>query len=148
MRRYDYPEVVVGAMVLDRKGRVLLVRSEKWPNIYSVPGGHVELGESIYDATLRETMEETGLKVKPVRALNLQEAVFPKEFHRKAHFIFIDVLCRADSTYVRLDNRELYDYKWIKPKDSLRLRLNTYTRRAIRQLAGKSKKEWFYAEAE
>ena len=146
MKKFGYPEVVVGAFIVNRKGYLLLARSFKWPGIWSVPGGHVEHMESVEHATKREVLEEVGMRVRLKRIMNVQEVINPKAFHRKAHFIFIDALCTAMNSDVRLDNKELYKYVWVKPKDSLRLKLNTYTRRAIMQLVKKDTRiGWFDA---
>jgi 8-oxo-dGTP diphosphatase len=55
----------VGAIVTDADGRILLVRRGKEPSrgCWSVPGGHIEAGESDAAATAREVLEETGLPV-------------------------------------------------------------------------------------
>ncbi|MCZ2812395.1 NUDIX domain-containing protein [Modestobacter sp. VKM Ac-2979] len=66
------PEVAcVGAVVHDARGRLLLIRRGHAPSagLWSVPGGRVEPGESEADAVVRETAEETGLEVRPVRVL-------------------------------------------------------------------------------
>ncbi|MCZ2823832.1 MULTISPECIES: NUDIX domain-containing protein [unclassified Modestobacter] len=66
------PEVAcVGAVVHDERGRLLLIRRGHAPSagLWSVPGGRVEPGESEADAVVRETAEETGLAVRPVRVL-------------------------------------------------------------------------------
>ncbi|MGY1844187.1 NUDIX domain-containing protein [Modestobacter sp. SYSU DS0875] len=63
------PEVpCVGAVVHDAAGRLLLIRRGHAPSagLWSVPGGRVEPGESEPDAVVRETHEETGLRVRPV----------------------------------------------------------------------------------
>ncbi len=133
-RRQAYPEVAVGTFIMNRKGELLLVSSYKWPGVYAVAGGHVELGESIAEAAEREALEETGLKVRFRRIINMQEAIYPRGFVTKRHFIFIDVVCDAITTKVRLDGNELQGYRWIKPRAALRLRLNTYTRKAIQDI--------------
>ena len=55
----------VGAIVHDEAGRILLIRRGTEPSrgCWSVPGGHVEPGESDAAATAREVLEETGLPV-------------------------------------------------------------------------------------
>lgn len=66
------PEVAcVGAVVHDDRGRLLLIRRGHAPSagLWSVPGGRVEPGELETDAVVRETAEETGLAVRPVRVL-------------------------------------------------------------------------------
>ncbi|HEX2073006.1 MAG TPA: NUDIX domain-containing protein [Geodermatophilus sp.] len=56
----------VGAVVLDGRGRLLLVRRGREPSrgLWSVPGGRVEPGESLAEAVEREVLEETGLQVR------------------------------------------------------------------------------------
>ena len=60
------PVVVVGAIVVDDAGRLLVVKRANPPaqGRWSVPGGRVELGESLADAVAREVLEETGLVVE------------------------------------------------------------------------------------
>ena len=71
-----YPEPTVGALIINDMDEVLLVKSYKWKNRkYSVPGGHVELGESFEEAIIREVKEETGLDVVPKRLFMIQECV-------------------------------------------------------------------------
>jgi ADP-ribose pyrophosphatase YjhB (NUDIX family) len=68
------PEVpCVGAVVHDAAGRLLLVRRGHAPStgLWSVPGGRLEPGESEAQAVVRETAEETGLRVRPDRVLGV-----------------------------------------------------------------------------
>jgi nucleoside triphosphatase len=62
-----YPEATVGALVVNPNGDVLIVRSSKWNDKYTVPCGHIELGELAEDAIRREVREETGLDVEVVK---------------------------------------------------------------------------------
>jgi len=61
----DQPIACVGAVVVDDAGRYLLVRRGREPSkgLWSIPGGKVEPGESDEQATAREVLEETGLRV-------------------------------------------------------------------------------------
>jgi 8-oxo-dGTP diphosphatase len=84
----------VGA-VLIHEGRVLLIRRGKEPlrGRWVVPGGTVELGETLEQALVREVLEETGLLVKPREVV----AVFDR-IHRDAHcvayhYVIVDYLC-------------------------------------------------------
>ncbi|HLI46186.1 MAG TPA: NUDIX domain-containing protein [Geobacterales bacterium] len=127
------PVVAVGALIRNKKGEILLVQSPKWlEKRYSVPGGHVELNERLSDAVVREAKEETGLDVRPIKLLLIQEVINPEEFYeRERHFIFFDFLCEAMSEDVKLDNVELIDYVWVEPKKALDLKLESYTRRLV-----------------
>jgi nucleoside triphosphatase len=87
-----YPEAVVGAVILNAKNKVLIVRSTKWNSKYIIPGGHIELGEKMKDALIREVKEETGLKIYDIELLSLKESIYSKSFGEQKHFIFIDYL--------------------------------------------------------
>ncbi len=127
-----YPELTVGAFILSKKGKLLLVVSPKWGYLYSIPGGHIRYGESVFDAVVREAREEVGVKVKPVRVIAFQEVCYPDHFYDKErHFIFVDVLCKALSNDVYVDGQEIHGYIWIDPQKALRLPLEKYTRRLI-----------------
>lgn len=59
----NYPEPIVGALIVNHHNEVLLIKQKKWNDQFCIPGGHVELNESIEDAIKREVYEEVGLKV-------------------------------------------------------------------------------------
>jgi nucleoside triphosphatase len=126
-----YPEATVGALVVNASGEVMLVRSEKWGDKYSVPGGHMELGERAEDAIVREVKEETGLDSVAEELLIVQQAIYPKGFYKHEHYIFMDYVCRAKSSEVKLDGRELQSFIWVRPEDALKLDLEEYTRNFV-----------------
>ena len=126
-----YPEATVGALVVNDRHEVLMVRSEKWGEKYTVPGGHIELGERAEAAIVREVKEETGLDSVAEELLIVQQAIYPKDYRKHEHYIFMDYVCRATSSEVKLDGRELQSYIWIKPEDALKLDLEEYTRNFV-----------------
>jgi nucleoside triphosphatase len=126
-----YPEATVGALIVNPKGDVLIVRSIKWSDKFTVPGGHIELGERAENAIKREVKEETGLDVEPVKLLLVQQAIYPTNYYKHEHFIFMDFLCQTESTEVKLDGRELQEYIWVSPEKVLELDLEAYTRNFV-----------------
>jgi len=126
-----YPEATVGALVVNQQGDVLMVRSSKWNDKFTVPGGHIELGERAEDAIKREVREETGLDVEPVKLLLVQQAIYPRDYHKHDHFVFMDYICVARSSEVKLDGRELQEFVWVKPEDALDLDMEEYTRNFV-----------------
>ncbi len=126
-----YPEATVGALIVNEKGEVLIVRSKKWYDKYTVPGGHIELGERAEDAIRREVKEETGLDAEPVELLIVQQAIYPKDFHKHEHYIFMDYVLNAKSSRVELDGRELQECVWVRPEEALKLDLEEYTRNFV-----------------
>lgn len=120
---------------MNDEGEVLLVRSPKWPGVdkYTMPGGHVEIGETIEEALKREIKEEVGLEVELVKFLTLQEAIFSKEFFKPKHFIFLDYLCKSSTSDVKVDGKELQEHMWVNPKNALKLNIDSFTRKTIKK---------------
>ncbi|MBN1639584.1 MAG: NUDIX domain-containing protein [Anaerolineae bacterium] len=131
MPKQRYPEPTVGALIVNRRGEILLIRSHKWRDCYVIPGGHVELGERLEEALAREIREETGLAIDDARMLCVQEFVYDDAFWKRRHFIFLDYVCRTDGDTVTL-NDEAQTYAWVAPQAALDMPVEPYTAHAIR----------------
>jgi mutator protein MutT len=96
-RRYpDRPYVGVGAVIV-RDGEVLLVKRRHEPlrGRWSLPGGAVEVGETLVACLTRELREETGLEVQVGPVVEVLDRITPDDRGRVAyHFVLIDYACR------------------------------------------------------
>jgi nucleoside triphosphatase len=126
-----YPEPTVGALIVNKEGKILLTKSHKWFDRYTLPGGHIEVGETMKEAIAREAKEETGLEVEVGEMLLIQEAIFTEEFWKRKHFIFFDFLCKSKDQPVALDGRELQEYVWEYPGAAFRLNLDFFTKKTL-----------------
>lgn len=86
--------VGVGA-VLIHEGKVLLIRRGKEPlrGRWVIPGGTVELGESLEEALVREVEEEAGLVVRPREVVTVFDRILREEGRVSYHYVIVDYLC-------------------------------------------------------
>jgi ADP-ribose pyrophosphatase YjhB (NUDIX family) len=95
-RQYpDRPIVGVGAVIV-RAGRVLLVkrRYEPLAGRWSLPGGMLELGETLEAGVAREIREETGLDVEVGPVIEVFDRILLDDERRvRYHFVLVDYLC-------------------------------------------------------
>src|SRR6185437_4567001 len=95
----EYPQqplVGVGAIIVEN-GRVLLVKRGKAPLLgeWSIPGGMLELGETLRQGAEREALEETGLVVRATELLGVfDRIVLDEEGNIVYHYVLIDFLCQ------------------------------------------------------
>jgi 8-oxo-dGTP diphosphatase len=105
----EYPErpvVGVGGVIIEN-GRALLIRrgSEPLRGQWSIPGGTLELGESLQQGVARELLEETGLEVRVLDLIEVFDRIFPgdgsrpgeKNHRPRFHFVIVDYLCERIS---------------------------------------------------
>jgi ADP-ribose pyrophosphatase YjhB (NUDIX family) len=96
------PLVGVGAIVVNN-GRVLLVCRGREPlkGHWTLPGGVLELGESLVDGVKREIAEETGLEVEPVELVELLDRIHREGEKVRYHYVIADYLCRVTGGQLR-----------------------------------------------
>ena len=93
----DRPVVGIGAVVVV-DGKVVLVRRRNEPlaGRWSLPGGVVELGETLASGVVREVREETGLEVAVGRVVDVVDRVYRDDEGRIAyHYVLVDYVCRV-----------------------------------------------------
>ena len=139
MAEQVYPEPTTGALIINPEGKLFLVKSHKWHDQYVVPGGHVELGETIQQALIREIKEETNLDIFDLEFIQTVEMVYDKAFWKKKHFIFIDYSAKTNSEEVIL-NDEAQDFVWVSLEEALKLPVESYTRMLIEKYKEKISK--------
>lgn len=94
----DAPRVATGAVVL-HNNKVLLVLRGQQPalGLWAIPGGSVELGETLQTAAEREVLEETGLRVRAGKVIYSFDAIQRDETGRvKFHYVILDLLAQAE----------------------------------------------------
>ena len=138
MRARTYPAApvpAVGAVVV-HDGAVLLVRRGREPSrgVWAVPGGRVELGETLAEATEREVREETGVRVRAGEPIWSFDSVIRDEAGRVAfHYVIVDL--RAEyvegEPHARDDAAEA---RWARPEELSSLLVSKPTLELLRRI--------------
>jgi 8-oxo-dGTP diphosphatase len=130
----DSPQSAVGAIVI-RDDEVLLVKRNKPPGrgLWSIPGGSIELGETLQEAAEREIMEETGVIIRakePIYTFDVIER--DDEGHIRFHYVIVDLLADyvSGEPSPRSDASEAC---WVSPRALEELVLSRITRKVLRE---------------
>jgi 8-oxo-dGTP diphosphatase len=108
------PELAVSAAIF-RDGNVLLVRRAGAPakGLWTLPGGRVEVGETLVEAVRREVLEETGLTIDVIDLAGYRESILPDAVgDRGRHFVILPFAARWVAGEVTL-NDELDNSRWM-----------------------------------
>jgi len=114
----DQPIVGVGAIIV-QDGKILLEKRKNAPGKgqWSVPGGLVELGESIEETVLREVREETGLEVEKPEHIDVVDNVDLDEQGKiRYHFVIVDYFVKLKGGTARAAS-DAEDVRWVQLGD-------------------------------
>jgi 8-oxo-dGTP diphosphatase len=113
----EAPLVGVGAVIV-HEGRVLLVQRGREPlkGHWSLPGGMVELGESLQAGVIREVEEETGLLVEPVELIELLDRIHREGERIRYHYVIADYLCRVTGGELKAAS-DADAVRWVERKE-------------------------------
>ena len=127
------PLIGVGALIVENS-RVVLIKRGKAPLLgeWSIPGGMLELGETLRQGAEREAVEETGLVVRATELLGVFDRVVPDaEGKIVYHYVLIDFLCERISAELHA-GADAADAKWFTPEEVAMLPLAEDTAEVIR----------------
>lgn len=115
--------VVATGAIIEREVRdkkeILLVKTHKWGNRYSIVGGKVRRNERLDSALLREVFEETGLSGKVGRHIVTFDQIKNSGYFRAGvQHIFVDNIVKVVNKKITL-NQEAQEYIWAEPRDAL-----------------------------
>jgi phosphoglycolate phosphatase len=129
-----HPICTVGALIFNDDDRVLMIRTQKWSNLWGIPGGKIKFGEPSIRALQREIKEETNLDIGDIVFVMAQDCIQSREFYRRAHFVLLNYTCRARGPVeVRL-NEEAQEFRWVTAAQALEMPLNQPTRTLLEKV--------------
>jgi|ERR1700741_1930696 len=141
----EYPEkpvVGIGGVVIEN-GRALLIRrgSEPLRGQWSIPGGTLEIGESLQEGVARELLEETGLEVRVLDLIEVFDRIFPSENREegnsaaqgpKYHYVIVDYLCERISGEARPAS-DVTDVSFAQEEELAKYQLTETATRVLRK---------------
>ena len=130
------PQVAVGAIV-SRAGRVLLVRRARPPSEgqWAIPGGRVELGETLQEAAEREVREETGLTIRAGQPVFTFDVVVRDKAGRvRFHYVIVDLQGEYVSGALRPGD-DASEARWVAADELGELPVNQTTLQVLQQIA-------------
>jgi len=137
-KRYpDRPCLAVGAIVF-KDGRVLLVRRGQPPaeGEWAIPGGSVEIGETLQQAAQRELLEETGIRIQAGEPCFIFDAIHIDPDGRvRFHYVVIDLLADYVEGFPRAGG-DAADARWVSAEELGGLTLSPATRDLLKRQFG------------
>jgi phosphoglycolate phosphatase len=131
-KQIQQPVVTVGALIFNAAEQVLMIRTQKWSNLWGIPGGKTKFGETSDAALRREIKEETNLEIADIRFVLVQDCIHSTEFYRDAHFVLLNYVCRRVGDQPVILNEEAHEFRWVAMEEALGMPLNQPTRTLLR----------------
>ncbi len=131
----DSPQIAVGAVVI-RDEKVLLVKRRKPPGkgLWSIPGGRVELGETLKEAAEREVKEEARVIIRakdPVYTFDLIDR--DKQGYIRFHYVIVDLLADYVSGKPNASS-DACEARWVTPRELEELPVSRITREFLKKI--------------
>ena len=136
----NHPRVAVGAVVF-KENKVLLVLRGKPPaeNQWSIPGGRIELGETLQEAAEREIAEETGMVIRAKNPIYTFDVIERDENGRvRFHYVIVDLAADYVGGELRAGD-DAVDVSWVSPKELNNRNVSDATRKLLAQCYGFSR---------
>lgn len=134
-RQYpERPVIAVGGVVIS-EGRALLIRRGQAPleGRWSIPGGILELGETIADGIARELFEETGVRAGALDLIEVYEKVLRDAGDRaQYHFVILDYLCELEEGTPH-PGSDVTEVAWVREEELKQFQLTGAATRVVRK---------------
>lgn len=130
-------------LIEDDQGNIVIQKRDPkryaWSGV-ALPGGHIEAGESLHEAVVREVYEETGLTISNPRLVGM------KHWHTKEGTRYLVFLYRTKDFTGEIQSTEEGEIKWVPRKDLVKLDLAYDMLNLLRVFEEEALSELFYAQ--
>lgn len=136
----DYPDrplVGVGAVIVHDNKLVIVQRgTEPLKGQWSIPGGALEVGETLRECAAREALEETGLRVEAGEVLEVFDSIYRQKDGRiQYHYVLIDFACRLVGGELR-SGGDAVQARWVTPEQLSEFEVAETARKVIAKALG------------
>ncbi len=131
----ENPQVAVGAIVI-KDGRVLLVKRSQPPSkgLWAIPGGRVELGETLKEAAEREIVEETGLTIRAGDPVYTFDVIERDDAGRiRFHYVIVDLMADYLSGELNASD-DASEARWVSPEELDGLSVSESTKEVLKDV--------------
>jgi 8-oxo-dGTP diphosphatase len=126
------PEAAIGALVL-KDQKVLLVKRSQSPSkgLWALPGGKINLGETLQQAVMREVFEETGVSVIPLQPIYSFDSIHKDgKGNTQFHYVIVDLLAEYKGGELKAGD-DAAEVGWFSLQDLKRISVNEKTRELV-----------------
>ncbi len=130
----DQPRVAVGAIVF-KNDTVLLVRRGKPPaeDLWAIPGGRVEIGETLQEAAEREILEETGVAIRALEPVYTFDVIDrDAEGRARFHYVIVDLTADYISGTPRAGD-DASAARWVSSQEMASMKVSPKTRQLLKE---------------
>ena len=119
-----------------RRGRLLLIQRGTEPNkgLWSFPGGHIELGETLFEAVKREAGEETGIEVEPLELFQTHDYIARDEAGRVCFHYLVNLVRARYLAGTPRPGDDAVDTRWATEADIAGLPMDPFIRDVARRV--------------
>ena len=133
----QFPEATTHVILVDETSTQILLVKQKNPlgqRVWTFPGGHIETGEKVKDAVVREVKEETGYDIEVSRLLGVYDNIVRDASSKKVIAHIINIIWVAEIVSGTLDfhrDKEIARAKWFPFERAKQLKMSPNARRIL-----------------
>ncbi len=118
MRNFDYPQVGLGIIIINKEGKILIgKRKSSHAQKYSIPGGHLDLGETFEQGAIREIKEETDLDILELKVIAITNNLETYKEEGKHYLSVVLLVTKYSGELKNMEPKKCEGWEWVNPKE-------------------------------
>ncbi|HAS80566.1 MAG: hypothetical protein UR25_C0001G0172 [Candidatus Nomurabacteria bacterium GW2011_GWE1_32_28] len=118
MRNFDYPQVGLGIIIINKEGKILIgKRKNSHAQKYSIPGGHLDLGETFEQGAIREIKEETDLDILESKVIAITNNLETYKEEGKHYLSVVLLVTKYSGELKNMEIEKCGGWNWVNPRE-------------------------------